>query len=49
MADQFAKLDKIGIKKKIIYAGKTQEQDYDDGTKVCPLFIFRWQSFTLFS
>ena len=34
MAELFAKLDKLGIKKKIIYPGKGQTPEYEDGTKV---------------
>mgnify|MGYP000438121137 FL=1 len=35
MADIFAILETLGIKKKILYAGKGTETEYEDGTKVC--------------
>lgn len=34
MAEIFANLEKVGIKKKIIHCGKGTANDYEDGTKV---------------
>lgn len=40
MADIFAILEKLGIRKKILYPGKGTEPDYEDGTKVCGNIVF---------